>query len=395
MNLNELNEMNKINEMNAGNVASETNDYCDKGNAIELVQLGWNPQRENALHQLGLGGVHPGRIIADHGRKYRIASERGEGWAEMSGRLQFELGERSEFPAVGDWVAVRFLDGAAVDAVIHGLLPRTSRISRRAAGSVPTEQIVAANVDLLFVVAALNLDFNLRRLERYLIMAWNSGAMPVIVLSKADLCEDPEQYVAEVESIAPGVDVIAVSALEDLGRAQVDALLRPGVTVALAGSSGAGKSTILNWMAGVDVQKTQAIREDDSRGRHTTTHRELFVLPQGAVMIDTPGMRELQLWDDDGGWSEAFSDIEELGKSCRFSDCRHQREAGCAVREAINGGNLERKRLDNYLKTQRELKYQAAKEQSRQRSARSAAAGKGNEPRGKGEQRRRYASDWE
>ncbi|RRJ67719.1 ribosome small subunit-dependent GTPase A [Paenibacillus oralis] len=312
----------------------------------------------------------------------------------MSGRLQYELGERSEFPAVGDFVALRFLADDSQDAVIHGLLPRTSRISRRAAGSVPTEQIVAANVDLLFVVAALNLDFNLRRLERYLIMAWNSGASPVIVLSKADLCPDPERYVDETEAIAPGVPVIVVSAMENQGREQVDALLKPGVTVALTGSSGAGKSTILNWMAGEEMQRTQGIREDDSRGRHTTTHRELFVLPQGAVMIDTPGMRELQLWEDDGGWSEAFSDIEELAKACRFSDCRHQKEAGCAVREALRSGQLERKRLDNYLKTQRELKFQAAKEQSRQRAAK-AGAGKGGAPRGKGEQRRRFAQEWE
>lgn len=364
---------------------------------MNLQELGWNPEREKAFRESGLEQVRPGRIIADHGHKYRVATERGEGWAEMSGRLQFDLGERSEFPAVGDWVALRFLGETGGDAVIHGLLPRSSRISRRAAGSVPTEQVVAANVDLLFLVAALNLDFNLRRLERYLIMAWNSGASPVIVLSKADLCDEPERYVAEAESVAPGVPVIAVSALEDLGREQVDALLKPGVTVALTGSSGAGKSTILNWMAGEDVQKTQAIREDDSRGRHTTTHRELFVLPQGAVMIDTPGMRELQLWDDDGGWSEAFGDIEELAKGCRFGDCRHQREAGCAVREALQNGQLERRRFENYLKTQRELKFQAAKEQTRQRSARAATSGKAgrHEPRGKGEQRRRYASDWE
>jgi len=364
---------------------------------LKLNELGWNPEREDALHEMGLDLVSPGRIIADHGHKYRVATERGEGWAEMSGRLQFELGERSEFPAVGDWVAVRFLCDSGGDAVIHGVLPRTSRISRRAAGSVPTEQVVAANVDLLFLVAALNLDYNLRRLERYLIMAWNSGATPVIVLSKADLCDDPERYVAEAESIAPGVPVIAVSALEDLGREQVDDLLKPGVTVALTGSSGAGKSTILNWMAGKDVQKTQAIREDDSRGRHTTTHRELFVLPQGAVMIDTPGMRELQLWDDDGGWSEAFGEIEELVKQCRFSDCQHKREAGCAVREALQNGQLERKRFENYLKTQRELKFQAAKEQTRQRSVRAASSGKSSrrEPRGKGEQRRRFVNEWE
>lgn len=361
---------------------------------MDLNVWGWNIERNTAFEQLGLEHVSPARVIADHGRKYRVITPRGEGWAEMTGKLQFELGERSEYPAVGDWVALRYLEDVGTDGVIHALLPRSSRISRRAAGSVPIEQIVAANVDLLFLVAALNQDFNLRRLERYLIMAWNSGASPVIVLSKADLSDDPEQYVSDVELIAPGVPVIAVSALQDEGKEQIDALLKPGVTVALTGSSGSGKSTIVNWMAGQDIQLTQEIREDDSRGRHTTTHRELFLLPQGAVMIDTPGMRELQLWDDDGGWSEAFNDITELAKQCRFSDCRHEREAGCAVKEAIQSGQLDPKRLDNYLKTQRELKYQAAKERSRQRAVKTAV-GKSEAPRGKGAQRRRYERDWE
>ncbi|MFD1177301.1 ribosome small subunit-dependent GTPase A [Paenibacillus puldeungensis] len=361
---------------------------------MDLNVWGWNSERDTAFEQLGLEHVCPARVIADHGRKYRVITPRGEGWAEMTGKLQFELGERSEYPAVGDWVALRYLEDEGADGVIHGLLPRSSRISRRAAGSVPMEQIVAANVDLLFLVAALNQDFNLRRLERYLIMAWNSGASPVVVLSKADLSDDPERHVSDVELIAPGVPVIAVSALQDEGKEQIDALLKPGVTVALTGSSGSGKSTIVNWMAGQDIQLTQEIREDDSRGRHTTTHRELFLLPQGAVMIDTPGMRELQLWDDDGGWSEAFNDITELAKQCRFSDCHHELEAGCAVKEAIQSGQLDPKRLDNYLKTQRELKYQAAKERSRQRAVK-AAVGKSEAPRGKGAQRRRYERDWE
>lgn len=355
-----------------------------------LAVYGWSPVWQTAFDGIGLADASPGRVVADHGHKYRIVTLRGEGWAELSGRIQHELGDRSAFPAVGDWIAVRLMAEGGTDGIIHGILPRASRISRRAAGSVPTEQMIAANVDVLLLVAALNLDFNLRRLERYLVMAWNSGANPVILLSKADLCDDPERYVRETESIAPGVPVIAVSAKEDRGREQLEALLRPGMTVALTGSSGAGKSTILNWLAGKEIQDTQEIREDDSRGRHTTTHRELFILPQGAVMIDTPGMRELGLWEDGGGWSEAFTDIEELGRNCRFADCRHEREEGCAVKAAVDSGELDPKRLENYRKTERELKYQASKEQVRQRNDRKGK-GKKDARRGKGEERRRLA----
>ncbi|WP_249412895.1 ribosome small subunit-dependent GTPase A [Paenibacillus antibioticophila] len=355
-----------------------------------LNRFGWNARAESSFAEQSREGMFPARITADHGQKYKIVSERGEGWAELSGRQKYELEERSAFPAVGDWVLLRYLTETAPDGMIHGLLPRSSRISRRSAGTVPVEQLIAVNVDLLLLVAALNHDFNLRRLERYLVMAWNSGANPVILLSKADLAEDPEAIITAVEAIAPGVPVIAVSAKENQGREQLEALLKPGLTIAMTGSSGAGKSTILNWLCGEELQATTEVREDDSRGRHTTTHRELFPLPQGAVMIDTPGMRELQLWEDeDGGWAEAFADIEKLAADCRFKDCRHEQEAGCAVLAAIRNGELERKRLDNYRRTERELKYQHAKENQRKRSQ-HRTGGKKELRRDKGAKRRRY-----
>lgn len=231
-------------------------------------------------------------------------------------------------------------DGGA-HAVIHGVLPRHSIISRKVAGPTQEEQIVASNVDTLFLVSALNDDFNVRRMERYLIMAWNSGANPVILLTKADLCTDAELKMAEMQQAAPGVPVHVVSALLGDGREELQPYIGSGQTVALTGSSGCGKSTMVNWLSGRNLQLTQDVREGDSRGRHTTTHRELFVLPDGGIIVDTPGMRELQLWEDDGGLDLAFGEISTLAAECRFSDCTHKREEGCAVLEAAASGVLD------------------------------------------------------
>nr|WP_260504109.1 ribosome small subunit-dependent GTPase A [Paenibacillus illinoisensis] len=328
-----------------------------------MEKYGWSAEWQEFWQQSGMEQQlrKPARVIADHGQLQRLITAGGECWGRVSGRMRHDNLETGTLPAVGDWVAITGEPGE--EATIHGVLPRKSRVSRQAAGSVTKEQLIAANVDTLLIVAALNHDFNLRRLERYIMMAWNGGVRPVIVLSKSDLCTDVDEKRSLVEGIAPGIEVLALSAAEDYGKASLEIYLQPGTTVALTGSSGSGKSTLVNWMMGQNVQLTQSVREDDSRGRHTTTHREMFVLPQGAVLIDTPGMRELNLWDEgNDGLSQAFGEIEQLAEACRFVDCSHTREAGCAVIEAIQNGSLEEKRLNNYLKMQKELQYQQRKE---------------------------------
>src|SRR2546425_12424803 len=288
-----------------------------------------------------------------------ILARRGrlrECWTEASGKLRLAADEGADWPAVGDWVVVE-LHGGETNAVIQEVLPRRSKFVRKSPGKKIEEQVIAANVDTALLVSALDGDFNPRRVERYLAQCWESGARPVIVLNKADTCEDARDRADEMEKIALGAAVCVVSAKTGQGIEELEKFLRTGETLVLLGSSGVGKSTIANRLLGESLQAVQPVREGDSRGRHTTTKRELFVLPGGALLMDTPGLRELQLWDAAEGVSQAFADIDSLAGQCRFSNCRHETEPGCAVQAAVRAGTLDEARLENHRKLLREQEF--------------------------------------
>ena len=317
-----------------------------------LQQYGWNDRFAAAFAEHAAPGRVPARVVLEHTHIYRVATEEGEMLARVSGRLRHRAEARAAFPAVGDWLVLEPV--ADSDARIHAVLPRFSRFSRRAAGDVTEEQVVAANIDTVFLVGGLDHDFNPRRLERYLVVAWESGATPVIVLNKADLVDDPDRFVDDVASVAPGASVHAVSTRRPESLDVLRTYLGVGRTAALLGSSGVGKSTIVNRLVGYDLLRTQDVRMTDSRGRHTSTARQMVLLEDGGILIDTPGMRELQLWESDEGMETAFADVTELMTKCRFRDCSHEREPGCAIQAALADGSLDRSRWDSYLKLQRE-----------------------------------------
>jgi ribosome biogenesis GTPase len=321
-----------------------------------LQKWGWNSNFDALWNTGERENTVPARVIAQQRKFWRIAGAFGECWAEASGKQRLAPDEGVEWPAVGDWVAVETRD-AGSPALIREVLPRRSRFVRKMAGNRIAEQVIAANVDTALLVSALDGDFNPRRVERYLGQCWGSGARPVIVLNKADAYGDAGIKVAEIERIALGTEVSVVSAKTGHGMERLEKFLGQGQTVVLLGSSGVGKSTIANQLLGKMQQEVQPVREGDSRGRHTTSARELFILPGGALLIDTPGLRELQLWDAAEGVSQAFADIEALAAECRFSDCRHEDEPGCAVRSALSAGTLDEARIESRRKLLRELEF--------------------------------------
>jgi ribosome biogenesis GTPase len=332
---------------------------------LNLESLGWDESFADAFRPFENDGLTPARVTVEHRSEYVVHTQYGELRAELTGRLR----HNEEHPAVGDWTAV----SARADegrATIHAVLPRRSAFVRKASsaeGRQTRAQVVASNVDVAFVVCGLDANYNLRRIERYLTLAWESGAQPVVLLTKADLCDSVVERVFEVEAIAFGVQVHAVSAPTGDGVETVRSYVPEGRTAALLGSSGVGKSTLVNALVGEELLATRDVRED-GRGRHTTTHRQLVPLPCGGLVLDTPGMRELQLWDADEGLQSAFSDVDALAAECRFADCAHGREPGCAVRAALANGTLELERFESWRKLQRELERLARKQDGRARS---------------------------
>lgn len=329
---------------------------------MHLEDIGYTPAVAAHFELLQQQELSAARVCFESKNSYRVLTERGEMPAVVAGKLHHAAETRIDLPVVGDWVTARLLDEMPARAVIVEIVPRSSVFARKEAGARTAGQPVAANVDTVFVVTGLDGNFSVRRIERYLTLAWESGSVPVVLLTKADLCADPDARVAEAAAVAVGADVHAVSVSAGTGLANLDCYLLPGRTIALLGSSGVGKSTLVNHLLGQDAQKTRTVRLVDSKGRHATTHRQMFILPSGTLMIDTPGMRELQLWTADEGLAGAFGDIEAIARRCRFADCRHLSEPGCAVSDAVAAGELDADRLESYLRLQRELEHLALKQ---------------------------------
>jgi len=336
-----------------------------------LSKYGWSETLQHDFQSFATQGLVPARVVVQQRNLYRLVIEAGGAVVEIEGRISGRFAHEAAslhkngggYPVTGDWVAAELKGGAAI---IAHVLPRTTAFTRMAAGTAKDMQVVAANVDVALLAASLNAELNLRRLERYLATAYESGARPVFLLTKADACEHVASLVESVQEIAFGVPVLAVSAKTGQGLDELSPHLAPGKTAVLLGSSGVGKSTLVNALAGAERMATREIREDDAHGRHTTTHRELILLPSGALILDTPGMRELALWDSEAGVAAAFAEttaqVDELALGCRFRDCAHGKEPGCAVQAALSDGTLDAERWRSFQKLQREVAHTVRKE---------------------------------
>jgi ribosome biogenesis GTPase / thiamine phosphate phosphatase len=324
--------------------------------SVRLTELGWNAFFEGHFAEHAAAGYVPARVSEESKGFYRVLAEHGEWLAQITGGVRHRAGQRGDFPAVGDWVAVA--PRAEDRATIMAILPRRTVLARKVVGRVVDQQILAANLDVVFIVAALNQEFNVRRIERYITLVWESGAQPVVLLNKADLCADAAALCAQVQRASPVVPVHTLSATTGHGLDALRPYLGAGRTAALVGSSGVGKSTILNVLLGASAQRVGAVRAADDRGRHTTASRQMIVLPDGGgILVDTPGMRELQLWDAGASLAQTFQDIGSLAPGCKFRDCQHNGEPGCAVEQAIVEGSVKRERLENYHKMEAELRF--------------------------------------
>ncbi|MBB6478502.1 ribosome small subunit-dependent GTPase A [Spirochaeta isovalerica] len=332
---------------------------------MSLEKWGWDSTFRNHYEPYREQGLIPGRVIGESRHIYEIATSEDRLSCRVSGHYMYTAANRSEYPTIGDWVLLRFSEGGAV---IEKLLPRKSTFSRKRAGVETEEQVIAANADYIFLVFGLDGGRNFSRgaLERFLTRSWDSGATPVIILNKVDLCEDRESFYIEAESVSSGASVYMTSAVTGEGLESLDAYLKEGKTVAFTGFSGVGKSALINSLAGKEIMKTGTQRENDLRGRHTTTTKSLIQLESGAILIDSPGIKELQLWGTEESLDNAFSDIAEISEQCRFSDCTHSGEPGCAVQEALSTGELDHSRFENYLDLQRELRFLERKQDARQ-----------------------------
>ena len=326
-----------------------------------LRQWGWSPDFQANYEKVQIPGTIPARVSSESKDLYHLVSVQGEMLARLTGKMRQD--PDAIFPAVGDWVLVTPIPEEK-KGMIHAVLPRKSKFSRKVAGERTEEQVVAANVDFVFIVNGLDggRNFNLRRIERYLTLAWNSGAVPVVILNKVDVIDDAAVFISAVEDIAPRISVHIVSARTGAGMEALQAYLAEGITIGFLGSSGVGKSSLINALLGSDKQSVAEVRPDDRMGRHTTTRRELIPIPHGGMVIDTPGMREIQIWADDSDLDGAFSEISQLARGCHFNDCSHTTESGCAVIAAIKRGDLDSARLESYRKLQKELAYISSRE---------------------------------